>query len=271
HLNSYDIDSVKEVLAKSPLAHCSLQLRVSRRDYTNIDVKRLAVSNRMDLALLKEPKKLWLKRERQITNLIQKQSPVLGSANYAFTVCDRARECALSESKKLTLYHVVGGGGAIKRQEDVHAARAPRVNCSRNQLLTGAGLAGNENGDIRRSNLVNLLEHLAHCTACANEARKLDLSEQTRRIKNQCSAVLVAKHLSLESLLDNVQDRLYVDRAVKIAQSGRVDYSKQILGLLIVAKRIDEPLGVLFVRERLKKRKFLGAFLITQPGRGRDF
>src|SRR6185436_13352997 len=240
HLNSYDIDSVKEILAKSSLAHCSLQLRVSRRDHTNIDVQRLAVSNRMNLALLKEPEKLWLKRERQITNLIQKQSPVLGSANYAFAVCDRARERAFSESKKLTLYHVVGRGRAIERQEYVHAARASRVNGSRNQLLTGAGLARNENGDIRRSNLVDLFEHLAHSAACANESRKLDLRQQTRRIKNQCSPVLVAQHLSLEPLLDDVQDRLYIDRVVKIALSGRVNYSKQVLGFLIVTERINE-------------------------------
>src|SRR6185503_7075778 len=109
------------ILAKSPLAHRSLQLRVSRRDPANIDVQRLTVSNRMNLALLKEAEKFWLKRERQITNLIQKQSPVLGSANYAFAVCDRAGERALSESKKLTLYHVVRRGGAIERQEYVHA------------------------------------------------------------------------------------------------------------------------------------------------------
>src|SRR5262245_25806252 len=99
----------------------------------------------------------------------------------------------------------------VERRKLLQSSRASCVQPSRNPFLPCTGFAGYQNGHIRGANLVNLLEHAAHCAASADKAREFDWRKQPCRIKNLCSAVFAAKNLGLEPLFDDKQQGFHVD------------------------------------------------------------
>src|SRR5713226_9404334 len=101
---------MEKVFAKSALGNRSLELGVSSSEHSNVDTLRLALTDWMNLALLQNPHELRLKRQRQVPNLIQQQSTVLGRANDSLVVCNSPRERASSKSEQLAFDHVVRSG-----------------------------------------------------------------------------------------------------------------------------------------------------------------
>src|SRR5262245_36439957 len=140
---------MEQIFAELSFGHCTLEFRVGSRDYSHINALWLTLTDRVNLTFLKKSEKLRLKRERQVSDLVEKQRPVLGAAYDSFIVGDRASERSSLETEQLTLDHVGRSGRAVERRKRLHPSRASIVYRSRNQFLACAGLAGNQDSNVR--------------------------------------------------------------------------------------------------------------------------
>src|SRR6185436_20444014 len=77
-----------------------------------------------------------------------------------------------SPENLLGLEQVLGDGPAVDADEGALGPRGAVVDLPRDQLLAGAGLAGDEHGDVGRGHLLDLAEDLLH-----GRRRAQDLAE----------------------------------------------------------------------------------------------
>ena len=75
---------------------------------------------------------------------------------------DGAGEGAAHVPEELALDEVLGDGAAVDGDEGPAHALAAAVELARDELLAGAGLAGDEHADVGRGDLLQLAEHLHH-------------------------------------------------------------------------------------------------------------
>ena len=71
--------------------------------------------------------------------------------------------------EQLALEEILGNGAAVDGHERPVLARAAAVDLVRDQLLAGAGLAGDEHADVGARHLVDLAEDVAHGVAGADD------------------------------------------------------------------------------------------------------
>src|SRR4029079_7501193 len=94
-----------------------------------------------------------------------------------------------------------------------------------------------------------------------------DLSKQSRGVKHLRAPGFASEDLRLESLFDDVQQRLHVDGAVQVTLGCGRDYAQQIAGSLIITKPIDGFLFVLILTQSTEKIDLLRLLVSVQPER----
>src|SRR4051794_21708168 len=113
---------------------------MSRADDSRVDGNRLASADSLDHTLLKEAQQLDLKRQRNVADLVEEQSPALRQLDLADVRLDRAGKCAALVTEELGLEQVLGDGGAVDGDELAFAA-ALLVHRACEQFLAGAARA----------------------------------------------------------------------------------------------------------------------------------
>src|SRR5215217_2477325 len=185
-LQGDDVEPVVEVLAEGVPLHLVLEHLVRGGDDT--DVHRLApvVADLVDDLLLERPQELHLELERHLANLAQEEGAADGRLELARLGGHRAREGALHVAEQLALQQVLGDGAAVDGDEGaLHPGRAA-VELPGDELLAGARLARNQHGDVRGSDLVDALVHVAHALTGADDvavALVLQLAAQLRDVE----------------------------------------------------------------------------------------
>ena len=102
---------------------------------------------------------------------------------------DRAGERALLVAEQRRLDQVARDRAAVEHDERLGLARRGVVDAARDHLLAGAGLAGDEHRQLRRRDLLERGEDLAHRERGAGDAleavalRQLDLDDVLRRLE----------------------------------------------------------------------------------------
>src|SRR5690606_9530785 len=123
--------------------------RAVRRGYdTNVDRDRIAAADGDHAVRLDHAQQLGLQLERELRDFVEKQGTAVRELDVARRVLDRARERAARVTEQLALEQVRGERGAVERAKRTGVARRQRVQCVRDELLAGAGLAANEHRDI---------------------------------------------------------------------------------------------------------------------------
>src|SRR6185295_13182061 len=167
----------------------------------------------MNLSFLQEPQQLGLQIEREVTDLVKKESAALGGANHSFVALDGPSESAFAIAEQLALDHVFRSGRAVEGKEGVEAARGASVDSASNEFFAGAGFASDENGDIRGADFVNLFEYGTHSAAGADEAWEFHLFKQPRGIEDLRAAALASLRFHFQAQLDQIEQRFEVDCA----------------------------------------------------------
>src|SRR5579863_810827 len=142
-MDRHDVQAVEKILAKAALADSLAQIAMGRRDDANGDRRRLA-ADRRDHSLLQGAKNLRLQGEAHIADLIKEERSVRRLAKGAEPIAGRARESAAHMAEELALHEIVRNGRAIDRDEWLVAAKTMIVDGARDELLAGAGLAGDQ-------------------------------------------------------------------------------------------------------------------------------
>src|SRR5678815_4391417 len=91
----------------------------------------------------------------------REQRAAVGRLELALLVRDRAGERALDVAEQLALEQVLWNRPAVDRDEWLAVAGRAVVDLARDQLLAGAGLAGDQHRDVGRRDLLDLAEHLS--------------------------------------------------------------------------------------------------------------
>src|SRR5208282_2662024 len=100
--------------------------------------------------------------QRKLANLVEEQRAAVGDLELAGPRRDRAREGALHVAEELTLDEVLGDGAAVDDDERPGGAVRAPVDLAGDELLAGAGLAGDEHRDVGGRDLLQLAEDLEH-------------------------------------------------------------------------------------------------------------
>src|SRR4030095_8411013 len=112
----------------------------------NGGLARLLAADRAVLAVLEDAQELGLHGDRHVPDLVEEERPAVGHLVEALLVAVRARECALDVTEELALDERVGNRGAVLREEHACSPRGVEVQGPRDELLSGAALALDQDG-----------------------------------------------------------------------------------------------------------------------------
>src|SRR6187455_3760643 len=95
HQNGYDVETIIQIIAKLSRSHQRLEVAMGRGENPDIDLDRLAGADPFELAFLEDAKEFRLKVERQVADLIEKQSACVGQLKSSFASRDGTGEGTL--------------------------------------------------------------------------------------------------------------------------------------------------------------------------------
>jgi hypothetical protein len=103
-----------------------------------------------------------VERRRGLRDLVEEERPAARFLEEPLPELDRAGERALHVAEELALQQGLGDGGAVHRDERPGRSLRVRVDGAGDQLLAGSALAGDEHGDVGRSDADHPREQLTH-------------------------------------------------------------------------------------------------------------
>jgi hypothetical protein len=156
-----DVKAIVEILPESSVGDRLLEVRVRRHDEAHVNGNGPPRPDPHHLVLLQDAQKLHLCRERQVGDLVEEERPPVGCLEPPGLARKCARERTLLVPEELALDERGGERAAVDGDEGRARPQAAVVNVSRDDLLSGAGLARNEDGGARRGNPLDLAQQLA--------------------------------------------------------------------------------------------------------------
>ena len=171
HLNVDDVETVIEVLTEATVPYLLPQVPVGGRDDAHIHVDSLGAADPSDLSLLDDPQQLDLEIHVEFSNLIQKQSALVGQLKKAgFSLAAGAGEGSILIAEQLRFKQRSGNGTAVDFDDRLVPADAGAVDQVDDDLLSRPGLAGDEQGGVHLSNGFNGIQNMPHFFAVRHEA-----------------------------------------------------------------------------------------------------
>jgi hypothetical protein len=192
HRRQLDVDHAQaevQVLAEVALVDLLAQVAVGRRQHPHVDLDRLVAADPLDLALLEDAQQLGLQRDVELADLVEEDRAAVGLLEAAEVLADRAGEAALLVAEQRRLDQLLGDRAAVEHDERLGLARRRVVHRARDHLLAGAGLAGDQHGQLAGRHLLELREDLPHRRRAADDRveaialRQLDLDDVLHRLE----------------------------------------------------------------------------------------
>src|SRR5690349_13265560 len=118
-------------------------------------------ANSFDGEVLERAKKLGLRRQRQVGDLVEKQRPAIGALELAAAPAYTGGG-AVFDAEELGFEQCFDKRRAIHRHERPTAPGADLVDLPGNQLFAGAALAVDERDEVRRRHTLDALAHRSH-------------------------------------------------------------------------------------------------------------
>ena len=163
---------VEQVLAERAVLHEVEQLAVGRRNDADVDLDRLAAADRLDGAFLQRAQQLYLRGQRQLADLVEKQRAAGGFDELAHVAFGGAGEGALLVTEQDRFHEIVGDGAAIDRDERFGLAFAGAVDGAGEQFLADAGLALDQHRNAGSCRLLRGAQHGCHGFAAGDDVGK---------------------------------------------------------------------------------------------------
>ena len=111
------VQPVEQVLAERTALHEVEQFAVGRGNDADVDLHRLAAADRLDGAFLQRAQELYLRRQRQLADLVEKQRAAGSFDELAHVAFGGAGEGALLVTEQDRFHEIVGDSAAIDRDE----------------------------------------------------------------------------------------------------------------------------------------------------------
>ena len=126
--------------------------------------------------LLQHPQQLHLGLQRQLADLVQEDGAPVGELEAADPAIQRSGERALDVAEELALHEPRRDRAAVDLHQWPRAAHAQVVDGPRDQLLAGAGLAGDQDGGVGRRDLLDPAQHRQQRLAAAHHLGEVVLA-----------------------------------------------------------------------------------------------
>src|SRR6266850_2987841 len=168
-LDRKHVQPVEEVGPEAPRPYRFLEIAIRRRDHPHVHPGRPARPHGFELLLLENAKKLHLRLEGQLTDLVEEDRAAIGELEAADAALQGTGEGTLHMPEQLALDQARGDCAAVHLHQRAVAAGAAVVNGAGDQLLAGSGLAEDEHAGIRRRHLLDLAERGAQGRARPDE------------------------------------------------------------------------------------------------------
>src|SRR4029077_18967055 len=160
HLNRHDIQSVEEILAKLAFGHKRVQVTMRGRQHSYVKRNWPVTADTFDLTFLQHSQQRDWDFRGQIAYFVQEDRSAVRRFKTSQAPLRCSSECALFVTKQFGSDQRWGDCRTIHTNKCPLRAVGSPVDGARNQLLSRAGFAQNQNGGIRMCHLVDLAEHL---------------------------------------------------------------------------------------------------------------
>src|SRR5829696_2970356 len=203
-----DVEAVVEVLAEATLFDEVEEALVGGRDQADVDAHGFLAADRIDLTLLDGAQELDLRIERQLADLVEKESAAARLDEFAEMPLGGPREGALLVPEQGRLDQVFGDGAAVDRHERLALAIARSLDRPRQHFLADARLALDEHRDVGFSGALGEPNESAHIGALGGEVAEA----QGSRGAPAHAPDLALKGIDPERVLDRDLQALGPDR-----------------------------------------------------------
>ena len=157
-----DVQAVEEVLPERAGAHPRFEDLVRGGDDPDIDPDRHVAPDAIELSVGQHPQQARLELGRHVSDLVEEQRAAIGLLEAAETPGLRTGEGTAFVTEELGFEELARDRGGIERDERLGRPRAVTMQGPRNQLLSGARLAGDEHREVRSGQPSDRTEHLLH-------------------------------------------------------------------------------------------------------------
>src|SRR5690606_4215607 len=142
------LEAVVEILAKGAFDDEIAQDSIGRGDQSKVDWRRRSAAEPSHFALLKHSQEFPLLGEIELADLVEKERPSVGSFDEASFRAFGARERSSFEAEDLGFEERLGNRRAVLGDERAVATRAEAMDGIRDELLSGAALAFDEDRNV---------------------------------------------------------------------------------------------------------------------------
>ena len=169
HVDVDDVEPVIEVFAEGAGHQQFLEIAVGGGDDPHIDRHGLGAADRAHLVFLQHAQQLDLQAHRHVADLIEQQGAAFGRLEQAYVVAGGAGEGAFFMAEQFGLEQVFGHRTAVDGDEWHVFSWAGLVDRARQQVLAGAGFAGDQYPCIGLGDQQRLLQAFFHRRAAGDD------------------------------------------------------------------------------------------------------
>src|SRR5690606_14300454 len=201
-------EAMVEVLAETPLLHLVEEVPVRRRHDADVHLDGAVPADAADLALLERAEHLRLSREAHVADLVEEEGAAVGLLELPDALLRGAGERALLVAEELALDELGRDRGAVDLDERAAGALGAVVDPAGDELLAGAGLAGDEHAGLGRRDALDGGLDPADGRALAHDRREFGLLDVGDGLAHP--PVLGSERAALERAADGDEEAVEV-------------------------------------------------------------
>ena len=160
--------AIEQIFAKLLGGDHRAEITMGGGDDADVDLAGLQRTEALNFLILQGAQQLTLRRQRHVADFVEKESAVVGVLKQADFVLYRSGEGTFDVAEELAFKQRFDEGGAVQGNEWTLGTRSEMVEGFGDQLLSGAGLARDENGSVVRRDALDLGVEMPHCRTIAD-------------------------------------------------------------------------------------------------------
>ena len=143
------VETVEEILAEIAALDFLFEILVGGGDYARIHLNGLRRADRLKTMFIQRPKHFGLRLQTHVPDFVEEKSPAVRLLQFAYFVVGCAIQIASPVAEQLAFDQVFRNRSAVHFDEWSIRACAQLMHRTRDQLLTGAALAINQDAPVR--------------------------------------------------------------------------------------------------------------------------
>jgi len=199
----HHVQTIEKVLAEEPLADVLAEVPVGGRDDTHVGADRGASTDGRVFAFLKHAQEARLGLERHVADLVEEERAVIGLLEAPGVARIGAGEGPLLMTEELALDQLARDCRHVDGDERSGAALAVIVKRPRDELLAGARLARDRDGEVRAH------EAREHAVDLLHRGRAADERQLLLGVRRQLA--LLVRRAAGERALDHADELAQVE------------------------------------------------------------